>query len=74
MPAPVLLWAFKLPYNSLKYNTTARKQSRRFLDYGEGNFLTQPVSETVREGSLPDPLFAKRGGLAGGQCDGWRPS
>jgi len=46
-----------------KYNTVDRKQSRRFLECVEDNFLTQLVSKPTREGTLLDLLFANREGL-----------
>jgi len=53
-----------------KYNTAERKQSRRFLECVEDNFLT--VSEPSREGTPLDLLFVNRKGLGdvlvGGCC------
>jgi len=48
-----------------KYNTAERKQSRRFLECVEDNFLTQLVSEPTRGGALLDLLFTNREGLVG---------
>jgi len=39
---------FNLPDICWKYNTAERKQSRRFLECVEDNFLTQLVSEPTR--------------------------
>jgi len=46
-----------------KYNTAERKQSRRFLECVEDNFLTQLVSKPTRAGALLDLLFTSREGL-----------
>ena len=47
--ALVLMGDFTLPDVCWKYNTADRKQSRRFLERVEANFLTQLVSEPTRE-------------------------
>ncbi|GAB0187131.1 hypothetical protein GRJ2_001178400 [Grus japonensis] len=47
--ALVFLGNFNLPDVCWKYNAAKRKQSRRFLECVEGNFLTQLVSEPARE-------------------------
>ncbi|PKU28704.1 rna-directed dna polymerase from mobile element jockey-like [Limosa lapponica baueri] len=47
-----------------KYNNVARKQSRRFLECVEDNFLTQLVREPTREGA-PLDLFVNKEGLVG---------
>jgi len=46
-----------------KYNTAERKQSRRFLEHVEDNFLTQLVSEPTKGGVLLDLLFTNTVGL-----------
>jgi len=48
-----------------KYNTAERKQSRRFLECVEDNFLTQLVNEPTRGGASLDLLFTNREGLVG---------
>jgi len=58
--ALVLLGDFNLPDTCWKYNTAERKQSRRFLEYVEDNFLTQLVSEPSRAGASLDMLFTNR--------------
>ena len=63
--ALVLVGDFNLPDVCWKYNTAERKQSRRFLECVEDNFLTQLVSEPTREGALLDLLFVNREGLVG---------
>ncbi|KAK4810854.1 hypothetical protein QYF61_008826 [Mycteria americana] len=70
--ALVLLGDFNLPGVCWKYNTAERKQSRRFLECVEGNFLTQLVSESTREGAPLDLLFANREGLEGDVMAGGR--
>ncbi|KAK4825812.1 hypothetical protein QYF61_002417 [Mycteria americana] len=63
--ALVLMGDFNLPDFCWKYNTAERKQSRRFLECVEDNFLTQMVSEPTREGAPLDLLFVNREGLVG---------
>ncbi|GAB0208010.1 hypothetical protein GRJ2_003266700 [Grus japonensis] len=58
--ALVLMGDFNLPDVCWKYSTAERKQSRRFLECVENNFLTQLVSEPTRGGTLPDLLFAEK--------------
>jgi len=48
-----------------KYNTVEMKQSRRFLDCVEDNFLTQLVSEPTTEVIPLGLMFANREGLVG---------
>lgn len=69
--ALVLMGDFSLPVVCWKYNTAERKQSRRFLDCVEDNFLTQLVSEPTREGS-PLDWFVNREGLVGDVMVGGR--
>jgi len=69
--ALVLVGGLKLPKVCWKYNTVDRKQSRRFLECVEDNFLTQLMSESTREGTLLDLLFVNSKGLVG---DSWRSS
>jgi len=54
-----------LPDVCWKYNTVERKQSRRFLELVEDNFLTQLVSEPTREGTSLDLLYENRERLVG---------
>ena len=58
----------------LKYNTTQRKQSKRFLKCVEDSFLTQLVQEPTRGGALLGLLFTNSEGLVGdvkaGDCLG----
>ncbi|GAB0207545.1 hypothetical protein GRJ2_003220200 [Grus japonensis] len=63
--ALVLMGDFNLPDVCWKYNTAERKQSRRFLECVEDNFLTQLVSEPTRGGASLDLLFTNREGLVG---------
>ncbi|KAK4823371.1 hypothetical protein QYF61_001719 [Mycteria americana] len=63
--ALVLVRDFNLPGVCWKYNTVERKQSRRFLECVEDNFLTQLVREPAREGAPLDLLFVNREGLGG---------
>jgi len=61
----VLMMAFNLPEVCWKYNTAERKQSRRFLECVEDNFLMQLVSEPTRGGASLDLWFTNREGLVG---------
>ncbi|KAK4824001.1 hypothetical protein QYF61_009126 [Mycteria americana] len=63
--ALILVRDFNLPGVCWKYNTAERKQSRRFLERVEDNFLTQLVHEPAREGAPLDLLFVNREGLGG---------
>ena len=49
--ALILMENFNLQDICWKYNTAERKQSRRFLEYVEDNFLTQLVREPTRGGA-----------------------
>ncbi|GAB0210334.1 hypothetical protein GRJ2_003499200 [Grus japonensis] len=71
-PALVLVGDFNLPDVCWKYNTAERKQSRRFLECVENNFLTQLVSEPTRGGASLDLLFTNREGLVGDVVVGGR--
>jgi len=55
--ALVLVGNFNLPDICWKYNTAERKQSRRFLECVEENFLMQLVSEPTGGGASLDLLF-----------------
>ncbi|KAM9591475.1 uncharacterized protein ACIBXB_006271 [Morphnus guianensis] len=70
--ALVLVGDFNFPDICWKYNTAVSKQSRRFLEYVEDNFLTQLVGEPTRGGALLDLLFTNREGLVGGVMVGGR--
>ncbi|KAK4820811.1 LOW QUALITY PROTEIN: hypothetical protein QYF61_007205 [Mycteria americana] len=74
--ALVLVGVFNFPDVCWKYNAAERKQSRRFLECVEDNFLTQLVSEPSRGGASLDLLFTIREGLVGdvvvGGCLGLR--
>ncbi|GAB0199184.1 mitochondrial enolase superfamily member 1 [Grus japonensis] len=63
--AVVFMGDFNLPDVCWKYNTAEKKQSRRFLEHVEDNFLTQLVSEPTRGGVSLDLLFTSREGLTG---------
>ncbi|KAF1501108.1 hypothetical protein FQV17_0014956, partial [Megadyptes antipodes antipodes] len=70
--ALVLMGDFNFPDICWKYNTAERKQSRRFLECVEDNFLTQLVSEPTRGGASLDLLFTNREGLVGDVVVGGR--
>jgi len=66
--ALVLVGDFNLLHICWECNTAERKQSRRFLECVEDNFLTQLASEPTRGGASLHLLFANRGGLVGDCC------
>ncbi|PKU49228.1 rna-directed dna polymerase from mobile element jockey-like [Limosa lapponica baueri] len=70
--ALILVRNFNLPDVCWKYNTAERKQSRRFLECMEDNFLTQLVSEPTRKGIPLDLLLVNREGLVGDVMVGGR--
>ncbi|KAM9590842.1 uncharacterized protein ACIBXB_005891 [Morphnus guianensis] len=70
--ALVLEGHFRFPDVCWKYNTAESKQSRRFLECVEDNFLTQLVGEPTRGGALLDLLFTNREGLVRGVMVGGR--
>lgn len=57
-----------------KYNTMEKKQTRRFLECVDDNFLVQVVREPTRQGIPLDLYFVNREGLVGdvmvGSCCG----
>jgi len=63
--ALVLMGDFNLADICWKYSPAERKQSRRFLECVEDNFLTQLVREPTRGGASLDLLFTNREGLVG---------
>ncbi|KAM9591180.1 uncharacterized protein ACIBXB_006077 isoform 1-T3 [Morphnus guianensis] len=70
--ARVLVGDFNFPDICWKYNTAVSKQSRRFLECVEDNFLTQLVGEPTRGEALLDLLFTNREGLVGDVVVGGR--
>jgi len=71
--ALVLVADFNFPDVCWKYNRADRKQSRRFLECVEDNFLTQLVSEPTMEGALLDLFFVNREGLVSDVMVGGHP-
>jgi len=63
--ALVLAGDFNLPDICWKYDTAVRKQSRRFPECVDDNFLTQLVNEPTRGSASLDLLFTNREGLVG---------
>ncbi|RMB93712.1 hypothetical protein DUI87_29942 [Hirundo rustica rustica] len=55
---------FNLP-DIWELSTEEKRQSRKFLECMEDNFLLQLVSESTRERTILDLLFANRDGLVG---------
>ncbi|GAB0209080.1 hypothetical protein GRJ2_003373700 [Grus japonensis] len=70
--ALVLVGDFNLPDICWKYNIAERKQSRRFLECVEDNFLTQLVGEPTSGGASLNVLFTNREGLVGDVVVGGR--
>lgn len=56
---------FSFPGVCCKYSAAEKKQSRKFLEHVEDNFLMQKVRELAREGAPLDLLFANWEGLEG---------
>ncbi|RMC20237.1 hypothetical protein DUI87_01083 [Hirundo rustica rustica] len=63
--ALVLVGDLNLPDICWELNTAEKRQSRKFLECVEDNFLSQLVSEPTRGGTMLDLLFANRDGLVG---------
>ncbi|TRZ14264.1 hypothetical protein HGM15179_012846 [Zosterops borbonicus] len=61
----VLVSDFNLPDICWELNTVEKRQSRKFLECVEDNFLLQLVGEPTRGGTRLDLLFANREGLVG---------
>ena len=75
--ALVVMVNFNLPDVCWKYNTVDRKQSRRFLECVEGNFLTQLLPSTFQKAdfglfrSLVDRVPWKTVQVGKGVQEGW---
>ncbi|KAF4802263.1 hypothetical protein TURU_027417 [Turdus rufiventris] len=63
--ALVLVGNFNLPDISWELNTAKKRQSKKFLECVEDNFLMQLVGEASRGRTMLDLLFANRDGLVG---------
>lgn len=59
------LWVFTNSGISWESNTARHRQSRRFLQYTEDNFLMQVMEEPMRRGALLDIVFTNKEGLVG---------
>ncbi|RMC21416.1 hypothetical protein DUI87_02282 [Hirundo rustica rustica] len=68
----VLVGDFDLPDIFWELNTAEKRQSRKFLECMEDNFLSQLVGEPTRGGTMLDLLFANRDGLVGDVVVGGR--
>ena len=64
-PALVLMGDFNFPDICWEYNLAQKKQSRRFLECMEDNFLMQMIREPTRGAAPLDLLFTNREGLVG---------
>ncbi|XP_051640625.1 uncharacterized protein LOC127469851 [Manacus candei] len=71
-PALVLVGDFNLLDVCWELHTAEKRQSRRFLECIEDNFLLQLVNEPTRDGALLDLLFTNREGLVGDVVVGGR--
>ena len=60
LSALLLMRDLNFPEICWKYNTAQKKQSGRFLEYMQDNFLLQLVREPTRGGALLDPLFTEK--------------
>ncbi|RMC01280.1 hypothetical protein DUI87_22233 [Hirundo rustica rustica] len=70
--ARVLVGDFKLPDICWELHRAERRQSRKFLECMEDNFLSQLVGEPTRGRTIFDLLFANRDGLVGAVVVGGR--
>ncbi|KAF4796229.1 hypothetical protein TURU_086123 [Turdus rufiventris] len=64
-PTLVIVGDFNLPDICWELNTAEKRQSRKFLECVEDNFLLCLVSEPTRGWTMLDLLFANRDGLLG---------
>ncbi|KAJ7424185.1 hypothetical protein BTVI_07574 [Pitangus sulphuratus] len=70
--ALVLVGDFNLTDICWELHAAEKRQSRRFLECIEDNFLLQLVNEPTRGGALLDPLFTNREELVGDMVVGGR--
>ncbi|TRZ25108.1 hypothetical protein HGM15179_002011 [Zosterops borbonicus] len=70
--ALVLVGDFNLPDICWELNTAEKRQSRKFLDCMDDNFLSQLVGEPTRGETMLDLLFTNRDGLVGDVVVGGR--
>ncbi|RMB90906.1 hypothetical protein DUI87_32684 [Hirundo rustica rustica] len=70
--ALVLVSDFNLPDICWELNIAEKRQSRKFFECMEDNFLSQLVGEPTRGGTMLDLLFANRDGLVGDVVVGGR--
>ncbi|RMB92333.1 hypothetical protein DUI87_31207 [Hirundo rustica rustica] len=63
--ARVLVGDFKLPDTCWELHTAERRQSRKFLECMEDNFLSQLMGEPTRGGTMLDLFFVNADGLVG---------
>ncbi|RMB93593.1 hypothetical protein DUI87_30292 [Hirundo rustica rustica] len=70
--ALVLVGDFNLPDICWELNTAEKRQSRKFLERMEDNFLSELVGEPTRGGTMLDLLFVNRDGLVGDVVVGGR--
>ncbi|GAB0209472.1 hypothetical protein GRJ2_003414300 [Grus japonensis] len=63
--APVLMGDFNHPDICWRDNTAGHKQSRRFLECIDDNFLLQVIEEPTRSGAMLDLVLTNKEGLVG---------
>ena len=63
--ALVLMGDFNHPNICWRDNTAGHKQSRRFLECVDGNFLLQVIEEPARRGAMLDLVLTNKEGLVG---------
>ncbi|KAK4826209.1 hypothetical protein QYF61_006153 [Mycteria americana] len=63
--ALVLMEDINHPNNCWRNNTAGRKQSRRFLECIDNNFLLQVIEEPMRRGAMLDLVLTNEEGLVG---------
>ena len=67
-PALVLMGDFNFPDICWEYSLAQKKQSRRFMECMENNFLMHLIRENTRGTAPLDLLFTNR--KSGGRCGG----
>lgn len=67
LQALVFMEEFNYPDICCGKNPTGHRQSRRFLEYTDFNFLLQVVEETMRRGAMPH--YSHQQGQAIGECE-----
>ncbi|PKU48218.1 dtw domain-containing protein 2 [Limosa lapponica baueri] len=61
----ILMGDFNHPDTCVRDNTAGHKQSRRFLEGIDGNFLLQVTEKPIRRGAILDLVLTNKEGLVG---------